>query len=473
MEGVVIVSWESSAWVARKEDSTVLSTTGSVASILQTAINYASSGGWPLRLVSSQGRPFSISNTTITFPTAYSNYVDASGCWFVFDNGSLPGIVFDTQAFGTHRFTGGQIRYTGTGPVVVMRPESSYALGLGITVIWSQGHHYDLGTILTVGGTPSAALLIDVTQEADGNSNQRLTSGFVCNHVRLCAEGWGQGQIGIHYLSPTDANQTGGENTFEFSNIEGMTQVCIKVGDGGEFDSNLGTNIWRGNLAGGPGACLETYAPWDQWYLHSANIYAPGTYSDYAIKFRANARGNVLVTKQIIPGSTGAILDQGSTSSEPNQINVLTYTPPSNLETTAGTPTGSIYAGVFTYVDRSWTINNGSTVGLLWLYSTAAATFPLKIIRRNSAGNYDVVASASITHGGAGWQSVSITPYTVPSDGKEYYVGVYVNGTTHAMIDGKDRAYTSANATGSSVTMTEQTHSGADYLVLPVGVTYQ
>lgn len=475
-EGIVSVRWISGAWAIIKEDGTPLPASGSVANILQTAIDYAAAGGWPLRLVSSRGRPFEIDHATITFPTSYGNMVDARACWFVFNNGAEPGLIFDTQAFGKFDLGGGQVRYSGTGPAVMMQPKTSYVLGLGLVVIWSQGHHYDLGTILAVGGTPSDALLIDPTQRVDENPDQRLTSGFVCNYVRFCAEGWGQGQHGLRYLTPVHANQTGGENTFDFRDIEGFTVQQAKIGTTqGSLNDNLGTNIYRGNIAGGPGGGIETFASWDQWHLHSANIYgAPNANADYTVKFRPGARGNVLTTKQIIAGSVGAIHDEGSTPTEPNQINVLTFAPPppGDFQSTQGPLVGPFFAGTFTYVDRSTRLANGRTVIKRWLYSNFASIFPLKIVRRNAAGSYDVITSVTIAHMGGGWQSIDDS-YAIPNDGKEYYPAVFMNGTVQSMINFKDRAYTAADATGNGVAMIEQANDAQGWLVIPLGVTYQ
>jgi Carbohydrate esterase, sialic acid-specific acetylesterase len=144
-----------------------------------------------------------------------------------------------------------------------------------------------------------------------------------------------------------------------------------------------------------------------------------------------------------------------------------------HIETTAGTPSGSVNMATFTYVDRSWAVDNGKTVTKFWLYTTTPSAHPIKLVRRNSAGNYDVVAQSIVPHFGGGWQSVALeTPYAVANDGKEYYVGVYTAGTSHPSLDNKARSYTSADASGSGVTMTEQA-AQSGWHVLAVGVTYQ
>lgn len=143
-----------------------------------------------------------------------------------------------------------------------------------------------------------------------------------------------------------------------------------------------------------------------------------------------------------------------------------------HTETTSGTPSGSINMATFFYVDRSWAVNNGATVTHLWLYTTTPGAYPIKLVRRNSAGNYDVVAQSIIAHFGGGWQRVALeTPYAVASDGKEYYVGLYTAGVNHPAIDLKARAYSASNVTGNGVTLTEQAANSGWY-VLPVGVTY-
>lgn len=133
-------------------------------------------------------------------------------------------------------------------------------------------------------------------------------------------------------------------------------------------------------------------------------------------------------------------------------------------------PSGNIAAGSYSYVDLSWRAVNGRKVVKLWLNTTTSGTYPIKIVRQNSAGNYDVVLNTSIVHGGGGDESVTVD-YDVPDDGKVYHVAVYTTGVNHPMTDGNPRAYAASNISGNGVTMTEQ-QSGSGLLVFATAVSY-
>jgi hypothetical protein len=76
-------------------------------------------------------------------------------------------------------------------------------------------------------------------------------------------------------------------------------------------------------------------------------------------------------------------------------------------------------------VDRSYSIPNSVTVKSIGVYSTSSTTVELKIMRRNSAGNYTCVVSQNISHSGGGWQDLTLTPpYSILSSGL-YYIGAY------------------------------------------------
>lgn len=81
----------------------------------------------------------------------------------------------------------------------------------------------------------------------------------------------------------------------------------------------------------------------------------------------------------------------------------------------------------------------------------------VKIVKRNSAGNYDVVVSQAVSHPGSGWANFDLTsPYSVPASGS-YYLGVYVPATTQSFTGSVARAYIASDATGTSQTLTEDT----------------
>lgn len=126
---------------------------------------------------------------------------------------------------------------------------------------------------------------------------------------------------------------------------------------------------------------------------------------------------------------------------------------------TINSPGGSLGAGSYTLVDRTTAVLNSQTVISIGVNSNVTGTFVVKILKRNSAGNYDVVVSeSSMSHAGGGWQDYALTaPYAVPASGT-YYLGAY--GTTASAMQSTAnvaRAYSLSNVTGSSQTLTEDT----------------
>ena len=115
--------------------------------------------------------------------------------------------------------------------------------------------------------------------------------------------------------------------------------------------------------------------------------------------------------------------------------------------------------GQFTFVDRSTALVNGVTVGKFGLDCRAAATIVLKIVKYNSAGNYDIVYSQSVSHTGSGFEDFDLTaPYAVPGSGT-YYLAAY-NPLTNTSSNpcsatGIARAYQSGDATGVGQTFSE------------------
>jgi len=80
----------------------------------------------------------------------------------------------------------------------------------------------------------------------------------------------------------------------------------------------------------------------------------------------------------------------------------------------------------YTSISRRDVLPAGKVVTKLGHYSAAAASLKLKILRRDSAGNYTTVVDLSCAHAGGGWQDFALaTPYAVPADGFSYYLGVY------------------------------------------------
>lgn len=145
--------------------------------------------------------------------------------------------------------------------------------------------------------------------------------------------------------------------------------------------------------------------------------------------------------------------------------------PTGGTEYTQGTPVGPIAAGSWTYADRSWTLNPGATVNKIGMYSAIPGTFPLKIVRRVSAGVYDVILSQNIVHAGTGWEDIDVASWAVPADGKDYHLAAYTTGQNMMMFDLLPRACANSNIAGNGVSMIEAGPL-AGYYVIGVRATY-
>jgi hypothetical protein len=122
---------------------------------------------------------------------------------------------------------------------------------------------------------------------------------------------------------------------------------------------------------------------------------------------------------------------------------------------------GVIHMGANTWVDRSWQLFNGLTVTKIGIISTTSQTITVKIVKRNSAGNYDIVSNDSCAIPGTGWYDCTLaTPYTIPATG-QYYIGIYGNNFAQwTGIATTPRANSNAgDITGTGKTITEGTGS--------------
>jgi hypothetical protein len=110
-----------------------------------------------------------------------------------------------------------------------------------------------------------------------------------------------------------------------------------------------------------------------------------------------------------------------------------------------------------TYVDRGTFITNSVTIAKIGAYKPASGTIYVKILKRNSAGNYDTVISESFTHDGSGWQDFTLsTPYAVPSTG-DYCLGCYAGAVSFG-VGTTNRAYANGNiGIGTGQAFTEDT----------------
>ncbi|MET4371580.1 hypothetical protein ABIA99_004279 [Bradyrhizobium sp. LB12.1] len=140
--------------------------------------------------------------------------------------------------------------------------------------------------------------------------------------------------------------------------------------------------------------------------------------------------------------------------------------------TTIDAPSTTITSlSTFTMVDLTTALVAGAVVSSVGIYSAAVGTFKAKIVKRNSAGNFDVVADQSFAHPGTGWADATLTsPYTVPGTGSYYLAAA--NITVSAVVNftaSVSRAYKASDITGTGQTgFTEDSGNG----VMPLRYTY-
>jgi endo-1,4-beta-xylanase len=112
-----------------------------------------------------------------------------------------------------------------------------------------------------------------------------------------------------------------------------------------------------------------------------------------------------------------------------------------------------------TIFSRAFEVDNGVTINSIGLYLTNARETTIKIARRNSAGNYDIVVSEAFSHPGGGWVDHTLaTPYLVPESG-DFYPGAFVTGTTDRRNE-TQRGFATGDLTGTDLTLTESTGPG-------------
>lgn len=138
------------------------------------------------------------------------------------------------------------------------------------------------------------------------------------------------------------------------------------------------------------------------------------------------------------------------------------YVYPATVLTQINAPSSTAAAQGYTFVDRTTAVTNGSTIVSIGFYSTVVRTIKIKIVLRNSANNYTVVVDQSYSHGGTGWEDVTLSsPYTVPGSGTYYLAGYMAAGGSNPNVtaNGVSRAYILADLTGTGTTTTEDSTS--------------
>lgn len=144
--------------------------------------------------------------------------------------------------------------------------------------------------------------------------------------------------------------------------------------------------------------------------------------------------------------------------------------PSGNNTAQISAPASTAGAQGFTLIDRSTAVPNGTVVKSVGVYSTVARTIKAKIALRNSANNYTVVVDQSYSHGGSGWEDVTLSaPYTVPGAGT-YYLAAYVGagGSSPNVTASVARAYLNSDLIGTGATTAEDTNT-----VFPLRYTTQ
>jgi hypothetical protein len=119
---------------------------------------------------------------------------------------------------------------------------------------------------------------------------------------------------------------------------------------------------------------------------------------------------------------------------------------PTSTTTTINNNSTTGSSGLNIYIDRSGGPANNEVVTAIGVYSTAAATFTVKILKENSSTSFDVVVSESFSHPGGGFVDHTLTsPYTVPGSGT-YRLGAYVGTATHNLTGNVARSVIASDA---------------------------
>lgn len=125
--------------------------------------------------------------------------------------------------------------------------------------------------------------------------------------------------------------------------------------------------------------------------------------------------------------------------------------------------------GGHTNVDMAWTVNPGATVFAIDVYATDAGTVRPKLMRRNASGLWDVLASATLSHTGGGWERATLPTPVLIAGGDPVYVGVYIVTNMTGWTSPGLSAGFADDATGVGLSAG---WDGAAYPTMTVGVLY-
>lgn len=223
----------------------------------------------------------------------------------------------------------------------------------------------------------------------------------------------------------------------------GVTSVTVSPGEGIEVSGTCTITT--------SGTCTIQLAAAYRQNDGLDRIYASKAISDYRRTVNAFADGYK---------ASAGINGGSSINWSLNTTNGCVGPSASGATVTINSATTTAGIGTLSIVDRTTAVLNSQTVTSIGVYSTSAVTFTIKIVKRNSAGNYDVVVNqGSAVHAGAGWQDFALSSsYAVPGTGTYYLAAYTTTGTVNSTGASISRARSGAtNISGTGVTLTEDT----------------
>jgi hypothetical protein len=166
----------------------------------------------------------------------------------------------------------------------------------------------------------------------------------------------------------------------------------------------------------------------------------------------AEATGASIATGEIFAdgfGTLGMVDEANATGLDTSETGYLkpASTAGSSTVQSFGSPTPGSYATGFTVIDLTTPLTPGDVIVTLGFRHTAAVASTVKIVKRNSAENFDIVVSEAFTHPGGGLAFKTLAaPFVVPETG-DYYPAVH-NGSDTVRVTAGSRATKSGNVTG-------------------------
>lgn len=133
-------------------------------------------------------------------------------------------------------------------------------------------------------------------------------------------------------------------------------------------------------------------------------------------------------------------------SSTPGELKTQTAVG-ADTDTAAATNVSNDLSGG-TVVNRAFAVRNSRRLTDIGLDSTTARTYTIKLVKRLSASNYDIVVSETFVHGGTGLEYHTLSSaFDVPSTGTYFCAFYYASGNVNA-TSSTARGANGANSTG-------------------------